>query len=127
MIAVAAAVIYKDSKILIARRAAHQSQAGYWEFPGGKVEPDETPEACLLREIDEELSMKIQVYDYLMESVHQYAEKTIVLKAYSCRYQSGEINLTVHDQAIWVAIDDLDNYNFAPADRPFVPYLIANK
>ncbi|WP_276088647.1 8-oxo-dGTP diphosphatase MutT [Pedobacter sp. JY14-1] len=120
MIPVAAAVIYKDEKILIARRAPGKHMAGYWEFPGGKIEPGETPGQCLLREIREELGISISVGHFLGEHLHDYGEKQVLLKAYRCAYASGELILVDHDEIQWVLPEDLSQYRFAPADIPFI-------
>lgn len=125
MIPVAAAVIFKEQQLLIARRAQHKSQAGFWEFPGGKIEMGETPEACLLRELKEELAIEVKVNYFLMESVHHYDQISIVLKAYHCSYSRGDIQLQDHDKIEWISPSEFNQYNFAPADRPFLPYLIS--
>ncbi|WPU91531.1 (deoxy)nucleoside triphosphate pyrophosphohydrolase [Mucilaginibacter sabulilitoris] len=125
IIPVAAAVIFKEGQLLIARRAAHKSQAGFWEFPGGKIEVGETPEACLLRELKEELAIEVKVNHFLMESIHHYDQISIVLKAYHCSYLNGDIQLHDHDLVEWISLSEFDQFNFAPADRPFLPYLIS--
>jgi len=119
-ILVAAAIIFNNDQILIARRAPGKHLAGYWEFPGGKIEPGETPEACLIREIQEELGITIQVDSFLIENPYQYEEKQILLKAYLCSYLGGEIQLNDHDQVLWVNKNELKNYKLAPADIAFI-------
>ncbi|ACU04618.1 (deoxy)nucleoside triphosphate pyrophosphohydrolase [Pedobacter heparinus] len=124
MISVAAAIIFRENKVLIARRAAHKHLAGYWEFPGGKIEPREEPEACLVRELAEELMIIIQVKHHIMDHIHNYGNFTITLKAYSCTFVSGEIILTDHDEVLWVNVDDLPSYHLAPADVPIANRLM---
>jgi 8-oxo-dGTP diphosphatase len=123
MILVAAAVIKKDKQVLISRRAEGKHLAGYWEFPGGKIEPGETPEACLKREVFEELSIHIEINSFLAENLHEYSEKRILLKGYLCTYISGDMRLVDHDRAEWVNIDELSNFKIAPADIPFITIL----
>jgi len=123
MISVAAAIIFNQNLILIARRSNGKHLAGYWEFPGGKIEADESPEACLIREIKEELGITIKVNSFLTENIHHYAEKTILLKAYHCSFTGGQIQLNDHDQIAWVLPEQLKDYVLAPADIPFINYL----
>ena len=123
MIPVATAVIYKDEYVLIARRGPEKHLAGYWEFPGGKIELSETPEACLRREIEEELGINIQVNDFLMESIYDYGDKKVSLKAYRCTYLHGDITLSDHDDVRWVLPEQLSEYQLAPADMPFIAAL----
>lgn len=121
---VTAAIILKDGKVLITRRAPGENLAGSWEFPGGKIEPGETPEECLARELLEELDVHVTVGDKLGESIYDYENGSIRLIAYFADIFDGEINLTVHDAYTWEAPDNLSRYNFAPADIPLVQKLI---
>lgn len=116
MIEVTAAVIIEKGKVLIAQRAENQKMAGKWEFPGGKVEQGETYEECLKREISEELGIKIEIEGLFVENIYRYDSGTIKLIAYKARYIEGEYDLSVHNQIKWVKPDELDNYDFAPAD-----------
>lgn len=116
MIEVTAAVIIEKGKVLIAQRAENQKMAGKWEFPGGKVEQGETYEECLKREISEELGIKIEIESLFVENIYRYDSGTIKLIAYKARYIEGEYDLSVHNQIKWVKPDELDNYDFAPAD-----------
>lgn len=127
MIQVTAAIIQFDSKILIARRSPGLHLAGYWEFPGGKMEEGESPEICLKREIEEELGLIIQVGDFLLENLHDYGDRRIQLKAYLCELISGEIVLIDHDRYVWVEVNSFHAYTFAPADMPIVDALIKQK
>lgn len=124
MISVAAAIIFREEQVLIARRATHKHLAGYWEFPGGKIEAGEEPEACLVRELAEELKIIIQVNHHIMDHIHNYGDFTITLKAYSCTFVNGEITLTDHDEVLWVNVNDLPSYQLAPADVPIANMLM---
>ena len=117
---VTAAILEKDGKILIARRKADDHQAGKWEFPGGTLESDETPQACLQREMREEFGIDIAVGRYFGESVYEYDHGTIRLMAYHASWASGDINLNDHADFRWVAPEQLSEYDFAPADIPFM-------
>ena len=123
MIIVTAAILIQSDKILITRRAKGKHLAGFWEFPGGKLESGETEEDCLAREIKEELDICIEVNAFFMDNTHPYSDKTVSLKAYFCSFISGDIVLKDHDKMAWVNKTELDNYTFAPADIPFVEKL----
>ena len=117
MINVVAAVIKDENgKILITQRNLQKSQGGLWEFPGGKIEPNETKENAIVREIKEELDIDIQVESYLSEKVFNYPEKDINLIALECKKINGKIRLLEHEDYKWVSKDELDNFQFAPAD-----------
>lgn len=121
MIEVAAAIIEdRTGRILIARRAKGKSQEGMWEFPGGKLEPGESPEECLRRELLEEMGIEIEPYTYFGVNEHDYGTVKIRLIAYKAKYVSGDIALTDHDDYRWVGIEEFGDYVFAPADVPFL-------
>lgn len=120
---VTAAIILRNHRVLIAQRADDDKLAGKWEFPGGKIEPGETPQECLKREIQEELEVEIDVSDFFGESIYTYQSGTIKLLAYWCRWISGELSLNVHSQIMWANQSELDLYDFAPADIPIVKKL----
>lgn len=113
---VAAVICNKDNKILIAQRNFKKSQGGLWEFPGGKIEPGETREQAIVREIKEEMNIEIEVEKYLAEKVFKYPEKTINLIALKCIIKNGTISLNEHEDAKWISISEISKYNFAPAD-----------
>jgi 8-oxo-dGTP diphosphatase len=98
--------------------------AGLWEFPGGKLENGETEQECLRRELEEELGIKVKVGEFFMENNHDYGTKSILLKAYFCDLFSGNITLNDHDMIAWVTKKELQNYEFAPADVPFIKALL---
>jgi len=109
--------------VLIAQRAENQNLAGKWEFPGGKIEYGERPEECLKREISEELGISIEVDEFFGESIYRYDIGEIKLLAYKARWIGGNCKLTVHSQIKWVKPWELESYDFAPADVPFVKKL----
>jgi 8-oxo-dGTP diphosphatase len=121
-ISVTAAVIEKDGKVLIARRK--RPFMGYsWEFPGGKLEDNETLEECLKREIREELAIEIEVGPLVSLNKHVLnCQSAIILYAYRARFLSGNIELIDHNEIKWVLPEDLIKYDFPDPDR-----LIAKK
>ena len=124
---VAAILKNNDNKILIAKRQQGKSIAGFWEFPGGKIEQGETPEEALIRELKEEMYIDIAIDNYFGENVHSYDTITIKLIAFQGSIVNGNIKLSVHDDCRWVGIEELKNFNFAPADIYFVEKLMDNK
>ena len=124
MIEVAAAIILHDSKVLIAKRAPHKALAGYWEFPGGKIEPNENETDCLKRELQEELDVKITVGEFLTEHYHDYGSFQILLKGYLCNFLSGTFNLIDHDEVKWISPKDILESEIAPADIPLLRRLL---
>ena len=124
MINVVAAVIKDDSgKILITQRNLKRSQGGLWEFPGGKIEPNETKEQAIVREIKEELTIDINVKNYIDEKIFTYPEKDINLIALECSIINGNIELLEHEDYRWVSSSELENFEFAPADMFIVEKL----
>ncbi|SHI03683.1 8-oxo-dGTP diphosphatase MutT [Clostridium grantii] len=120
---VTAAIIIKNNLILIAQRGQNEKLAGKWEFPGGKIEADETPQKCLKREIQEELDLEIQVGKFFDESIYTYPNGEIKLLAYFAEIVNGDIKLSVHDEVKWVSINEIESFDFAPADIPLVQKL----
>lgn len=113
---VTAAIIKKGDKYLLTQRANHDKLALKWEFPGGKVEKDETPQECLAREIKEELNLDIEVKEKFATSVYNYGTGSIELQAYHAAIVGGEIKLIIHNDAKWVTPKVLLNFDLCPAD-----------
>ena len=124
---VTAAIIRKDDSVLICCRSPGENLAGKWEFPGGKIELGETPEECLGREIREELSVDSIIGVFFMESIFYYDNGVIRLLGYECELLSEKFDLCVHSEATWAPIRSLIDYDFAPADLPFVNKLMEEK
>jgi len=120
---VTAAILRRGDKVLLTRRAEGEKLAGLWEFPGGKVHAGETPEACLARELEEELSLSCSIGAKVTESDYQYEHGAFTIIAYEARIESGSPQLRVHDRAEWVGIDQLQDRNLAPADIPIAQVL----
>lgn len=121
MIQVAAAIIENEQgQLLIARRKKGKSQAGLWEFPGGKIEEGETDEECLRRELKEEMNIQIDPYEFVGANDHWYGNLHIRLFAWKARYTTGTITLVDHDEYRWVGKSELDSFAFAEADKVFV-------
>lgn len=125
---VVAAVIQRDGdpagRILVVRRGPDQSGAGFWEFPGGKVEPSESPEQALIREIQEELSLSIRVKELVGEEDYAYPTKLIRLRVYRALVRGDEeLLLTEHDAFKWQTLEEVQVEELSAADRPFVAKL----
>ena len=120
---VTAGIICHGDTVLIARRAAGEKFAGYWEFPGGKLEPGETPEQGLQRELWEELGVQVEVGDFVGESTYEYAQGALRLLAYRVRLLSDALRLTVHDEYKYVEVRELTTYDLLPADIPLAVQL----
>ena len=120
---VSAAIIIRDQKVLMARRAAGESLAGFWEFPGGKREADETISDCLIREIREELTLNIEVLGEFGVSDYQYPGGEIRLIGLLAEIKNGEISMTVHDAVEWIELRKVLDYKLAPADIPLAEKL----
>jgi 8-oxo-dGTP diphosphatase len=120
---VVAGIIRREGKILLARRAPHKPMPGKWEFPGGKVEEGESPQAALEREIYEEFGVRIEVDDFFSQNLHDYGAFKIELDAYFADWIDGDFSLTDHDAIAWVRREDLQNFDLTEADIPFVRLL----
>lgn len=120
---VAAAIIVKDSRILICQRAKESKCPFLWEFPGGKLEKNETMEECVVRECLEELGININVEGLYDKTVYKYHDREIAITFYKAGIIDGEVVLNVHNDAKWVEPGDLKNYVFCPPDEQVVKKL----
>jgi 8-oxo-dGTP diphosphatase len=121
---VAAAVVHLDGKILITRRAPGQNLEGLWEFPGGKLEREESAQECITRELREELGVESVAGEILTTTTYAYPGGEIELIAISVELQSTQFTLQVHDRFEWVRPQELLRYNLAPADIPIAQEII---
>lgn len=118
------AVIWNDDGlILIDRRRQEGLLGGMWEFPGGKIEPDETVEECIKREIQEELGIEVVVGDRLITVDHTYSHFRVTLNVHHCQYQSGEPQPIECDEIRWVTLEELPNYPFPKANEKIIEAL----
>lgn len=119
-VVVVAAVIIEDGRVLLTRRGEGTHLAGFWEFPGGKLEEGETAEEALARECLEECGIEVAVGEVLEVTHHRYSEKEVLLLFHRCERRAGEVrHLQVADHA-WVDASELDAYPLPPADRAIV-------
>jgi mutator protein MutT len=119
---VAAAVLERDGRICIARRARGDAWDGYWEFPGGKLEPGETFAAALSRELREELGIDVDVGAPLVTAFHE-GTRRIAITALRATWRAGAMTLSVHDRVAWVPVGGLAGYRLLPADWVIVDVL----
>ena len=119
---VVAAIIVRDGKVFATQRG-YGDWKDYWEFPGGKMEPGETPEEALKREIREELATGISVDRFLCTIDYDYPTFHLTMHNYLCSIVSGHLDLLEHEAAGWVAPQELDTIGWLPADRLILPAL----
>ena len=117
---VVAAVIEKDGRVLIAKRRQGDKLAGKWEFPGGKIDPGETAEEALKRELHEELDIETGVEDFICSSCYDYEHLSVELLAYRVKHISGNITPHVHDEVRWVLPEDLASYDYPEANLAII-------
>ncbi|MGD0658197.1 MAG: (deoxy)nucleoside triphosphate pyrophosphohydrolase [Syntrophorhabdales bacterium] len=123
---VIAAIIRKEGRILIGKRRVG-TFAGKWEFPGGKMEPGESQEECLARELAEELGIEARVGKLFLSTKHTYSHMAIEFVTYEAEIVSGEPRLRDHNEIRWVLPEELSLYDFPEADRPAVEELARRK
>lgn len=125
-----AIVVDFNHSILVTQRGQSMSLPLKWEFPGGKIEPDETAEECLIREIKEELGVDIEIIKSLKPNSHTYPAITVNLIPFICKLIGGKINLAEHAAYKWLDANELSTLDWADADVPIVKnylnYLNAN-
>jgi len=124
-IEVSAALIFRGGKVLITQRNAKSHLGGLWEFPGGKLEPNETAEQCLVREIREELGIEIAVGELFEEISHAYADKAVHLKFFVCKLISGKLQALDCAAFKWVEKAELAEFEFPAADARLLEKLRA--
>jgi 8-oxo-dGTP diphosphatase len=125
LLVAAAALIDADGRVLICQRPEGKQLAGLWEFPGGKVEAGETPEACLIRELEEELGIAV-IHACLAPFVfasHEYEGFHLLMPLYLVRRWTGQIVAKEHKALAWVKPSKLSDYPMPPADAPLVAWL----
>ena len=124
MIKVVAALIENDNKVLLAKRSTGDPNVfGKWEFPGGKVEPEENEINAIEREIKEEFELIIKAKEFVINNICEYPTKVVDLRLYTCDYVSGEFYLHDHSEYNWVNKEELLEYDLAPADIPLAEYV----
>ena len=121
-IEVVAAIIVRDGRIFATQRG-YGDWKDWWEFPGGKVEPGESPEDALKREIREELATEIEVDELLTTVEYDYPKFHLTMHCYLCTIISGDLSLLEHEDARWLAIDELDSVKWLPADKDVIEKL----
>ena len=124
-IEVVAAVIFREGKVLCVQRNEHAKEyiSLKWEFPGGKVEVGESREEALVREIAEELVVEVHELQYLTTVEHAYPHFHLTMHAYTCALKAGEVELREHIGLKWLAVEELDQLDWAAADVPVVNLL----
>jgi 8-oxo-dGTP diphosphatase len=121
---VAALLQSEDGKVLITQRRPQAFMPLKWEFPGGKVEPGETDEQALARELKEELDIQVEVGRHFMGLKHAYPDFEVDFHVYSCTITSGDLRKVAVNDYRWVPISDLETFEFPPADQPTVEQLL---
>lgn len=119
---VVAAIIHRRNEIFATQRG-YGNYKDWWEFPGGKIEPGETPEEALVREIKEELAIDITVDKYITTVEYDYPEFHLVMDCFWCSIKNGELKLLEHEDARWMPLDDLKQVNWLPADVEVIKIL----
>lgn len=120
---VVAALIGADGRFLICRRPLDKALGGYWEFPGGKLEPGETPEQALVRECREELGVDVGVGERVTRVTHQYPDMIVQLDLYEASVAQGTPQMLEHMDMRWATIPEMSSFAFCPADVPILEKL----
>lgn len=118
-------IIWDGELLLIDRRRPTSLLGGFWEFPGGKVEPNESIPECIAREIQEELALQVSVGAELITIQHTYSEFDVTLVVHHCQYLGGEPQLLSCDEIRWVKVGELGNYQFPAANMEIIKALLA--
>lgn len=120
MIQVCCAIIIEESKILITQNPSGSDHPFQWEFPGGKVHPNESEKACIVREIKEELDVEVTVLGKLVPVEHDYGIKQIRLIPFVCEIIKGDIQLHTHSSKRWIKPKELESIDFSEADKVLI-------
>lgn len=123
-IEVTCAIIISHKKVLAVQRSEVMDMPNCWEFPGGKILPNETPSNCIIREVEEELSILVQPIQQLTPVVHQYPQKSIKLIPFICEVISGTLKLSEHKAFKWCSPNELKTLNWSAADVPILDELL---
>lgn len=123
-IRVVCGIIWNARKVFIARRKPEKNLGGFWEFPGGKLEPDEDSILAIQRELHEEFGMNISNIRFFSSHIHEYETFAIELLSYECEFESASFLLTDHDDYVFVRIEELTGFKIAPADKFIVTTLM---
>lgn len=116
MTQVVAALIWDKDRFMICQRPEHKARGLLWEFVGGKLEKGETKQEALVRECHEELDVTVKVNDIYMQLVHEYPDITVELTLFNAEIESGEPKMIEHNDIRWITPDEIQNYDFCPAD-----------
>lgn len=117
MTQVVAALIWDNGRFMICQRPKHKTRGLLWEFVGGKVEPGESKQQALIRECKEELDVTVSVGDVFIEVVHEYPDMTVDLTLFHCEIAEGEPKMLEHNDIRWITPDEIDGFDFCPADK----------
>ena len=117
MTEVVAALIWDENRFLACQRPGHKARGLLWEFVGGKVEPGETKKQALIRECQEELAVTVAVQDVFMEVDHVYPDLTVYLTLFNASIAEGIPQEIEHNDLRWITIEEIDQYEFCPADK----------
>ncbi len=123
---VVAALVWRQDRFLICQRPAHKARGLLWEFVGGKVEPGETKEEALARECREELDATVRAGEVFMQLVHEYPDLTVELTLFHATME-GEPRLLEHNDLRWITVEEIDDYDFCPADTEILAALKQKK
>ena len=127
MTEVVAALIWDENRFLACQRPANKARGLLWEFVGGKVEPGETKEQALIRECQEELAVTVAVQDVFMDVTHVYPDLTVHLTLFNASIREGTPQKLEHNDIRWIKVDEIDGYDFCPADEVILRKLKAIK
>ena len=123
MTEVVAALIWDKDRFMICQRPAHKARGLLWEFVGGKVEPGETKEEALIRECREELAITLSVGSKFMDVVHEYPDLMVHLTLFNATIAEGEPQMREHNDIRWIRPDEIEEYEFCPADEEILKRL----